>query len=99
MVACSAGGSRGRVSSHRRWRWLQGWAPGGGPMPTGEFLGVAAIGLHPIAGFRRHERRGHDVTGDPKRGELPVEDVAAGAGFVAGPELLAAPELADQLGD
>jgi hypothetical protein len=36
---------------------------------------------------------------DPKLGELPVEDVPAGAGFVTHPEVLAGAELADQLGD
>src|SRR5439155_16079802 len=31
--------------------------------------------------------------------ELPVEDVAAGPGFVAGPQVLPRSELADELGD
>ncbi len=70
-----------------------------GAVTAGELLRVAPVRLHPIARLHRDEGGGHDLAVDPKPGELPVEDVATGAGFVTHAEVLAGAELADQLGD
>ncbi len=70
-----------------------------GTMTAREPLGVAAIGLDAVAGLDRHEGRGDDVTGYPQFGQLPVEHVPTGPGFVAGAQMLPAAELADQFGD
>src|SRR6266849_1217132 len=69
------------------------------PVTAGELLRVAPVGLHPVTRLHRDEGGGDDVTVDAEPGELPVEDVPAGAGFVTHPEVLAGAELADQLGD
>ena len=53
-----------------------------GAQETRELDGIAAVGLDAVAGPAWNERRGHHATGDAARGQVPVEDVAAGPGLV-----------------
>src|SRR3989441_609817 len=69
------------------------------PVAARELGGVPPVGLHPIARLRRDERGSDDITVDAEPRELPVEDVAAGAGFVTHPEVPTGAELPDQLRD
>jgi hypothetical protein len=62
-----------------------------------ELLGVAAIGLHLVAGLLGNERRRDDLAVDAQVGQLPVECIPSWAGFVADLEILAASELFDEL--
>jgi len=48
----------------------------------GQGDGVAAVGLDPIAGLARDERRGDDVAGQALEGQVAVQPVPAGAGLV-----------------
>ena len=56
----------------------------------GEFLGVAAIGLHPVAGLLGNQRRRDDLAVDAQLGQLPVECIPGGPGLVADLEILGA---------
>jgi hypothetical protein len=47
-----------------------------------EFDGVAAIGLHLVAGLFRNQRRRHDLTGETLLGQIAMQHVAAGTGLV-----------------
>ncbi len=49
---------------------------------SGELGRVAPVGLDPVAGLGRDERRGDDDALDAERGELAVERVAGRAGLV-----------------
>jgi len=68
-----------------------------GLVRLGELLGIAAIGLHLVAGLLGNERRCDDLAVDAELGELPVEGVARRSGLVANLETLAAAELFDEL--
>jgi hypothetical protein len=74
--------------------------PNGRQIATAEkacqLLGVTAVRLHSIARLRRYEDWGHHVAGDPEGRQLPVENVAAGTGFVADAQSLGRPQLLDQ---
>jgi hypothetical protein len=69
------------------------------PEAPGELHRIAPIGLDPVAGLNRHQGRSDHEASDAELCELPVQGVAAGAGFVAGPEGVGRAELADQLPD
>src|SRR2546427_4990078 len=58
---------------------------------------VAAIGLDAIAGADGDEGGRDDRAGDAELGELPVQRVAAGAGFVADAQALRRAEPAEEL--
>jgi hypothetical protein len=67
------------------------------PEAPGELRGIAPVGLDAVAGLHGYQRGGQDDAPDPELRELPVQGVAAGARFVARPQGLGGPELADQL--
>ena len=73
------------------------------PMQFRQHLCIAAVGLHPVAGLHRNERRGDDHTIMPEAGELPMEAIAARTCLIAkvqqtpaGTQLLG--KLADMIG-
>jgi len=59
--------------------------------------GVAAVGLDPVTGLLRDQRRCHDVALHAHLGELPVQRVARRPGLVAGLDALRSPELVHEL--
>jgi hypothetical protein len=65
---------------------LDGGDVDGGEVPgakqPGELDGVAAVGLHPVAGLLGEQGGGDDHAGDARGPEIAVKDVAAGAGLV-----------------
>jgi len=68
-----------------------------GTIAARQFRGIAPIRLDAIAGFDRHQARRHHFTSHAQRGELPVQDVARGTGFVADPQLLRRAQFRHQL--
>ena len=70
-----------------------------GAVAAGEPDGVLAVGLHSIARLRGHEAGRDDVAVHAQGGELPVERVAGGTGFVADAERVERAEFAEQLPD
>src|SRR6266568_8274896 len=66
---------------------------------TRQFLGVAAIGLHPVAGLGGNQRRSHYFARHPKLGELPVQNIARRPRLIADLQMLRRSQLADQLAD
>lgn len=69
------------------------------PVGARQFLGIASIGLDPIAGLRRYQRRCHDVTVHTEADQLPVQHVAGRASFVAHAQLIRRAQLPDQAAD
>src|ERR1035441_10333262 len=57
------------------------------------------IGLHPVPGLDRNQRRRHHVALDAQFAQLPVEYVTRRTGFIASPQMLHRPKLLDQLAD
>jgi hypothetical protein len=53
------------------------------PMAFCQHEGIAAVGLCPVSGLYRNERRGDDHAIMPGISELPVKTIAAGAGLMA----------------
>jgi len=47
----------------------------------GQRQGIAAVGLDPVAGLARDQRRGDDVAGHARPGEVPIQPVPARAGL------------------
>jgi hypothetical protein len=67
---------------------------------AGECGRVAAIGLHPVAGLPRDERRRHDVAAEAFAGEISIEPVTARPRLINEDECRALRlELADQFVD
>jgi hypothetical protein len=56
-------------------------------MQLGQHDGVAPIGLDPVAGFDRDQRRGNYRTVVPEPAQQPVKAVAARSGFVTEAQL------------
>src|SRR5688572_1119046 len=75
------------------------WAEVAGTVGASELLGVTPIGLDAIARHLGHERRSDDIAMNADAGELPVQDVASGAGFVADAEGAGITELGNELAD
>jgi hypothetical protein len=70
-----------------------------GSVTACQFLGVTAVRLHPIPGLDGNQPRGHNLAIHAQRGELPVKHISGRARFVAGPQLLCRPQLADHFPD
>src|SRR5262245_3859188 len=67
------------------------------PQQPGQGDGVAAISLDAVARFAWNEGRRNDQAGDTPAAQMPVQDVAAGPGFVGDDEALRlVPEAAEQ---
>ena len=60
-----------------------------GAMQLGQHDGVAPIGLDPVAGFDRDQRRGNHHTSVPEPADKPVKTVAARSSFVTEAQLAA----------
>jgi hypothetical protein len=58
-----------------------------GPEQPAQLAGIAAIGLHPVAGLARGERWGDDHAVDVERAQLPLELVPARPGLIADPDI------------
>lgn len=67
-----------------------------GAIAAGQPHGILAIGLHPIPRLCRNEARSNHVAVDAERGELPVQRIPRGPGFVAHPQTLRAAQLRNQ---
>jgi len=66
------------------------------PEAARELFGVASVGLDPIARLHGHAHWGDDHAGDAELAELPIQGVAARAGFVADTQRVEWRQLADQ---
>ncbi len=70
---------------------------GSRPIAARQFDGVAPIGFHSIARFHRYESRRDHFAAHAQSGELPIQHIPRGSGFVADPQLLDRTELVHQL--
>src|ERR1700733_12916085 len=61
-----------------------------GPVQLGEVDGIPAVGLDPITGLARDQRRSDDDASEPRRAQLPLNAVAARSGLVAEPQTVSA---------
>ena len=69
-----------------------------GPQQPRELDGIAAIGLHLVAGLLGNERRRDDLAGEALPRQIAMQDVAAGTGFVGEHQVRCLPlEAPDQL--
>ena len=57
-----------------------------GPVQLGEVDRIPPVGLDPVTGLARDQRRSDDDTSVPCRGQLPLDAIAAGSGLVAEPQ-------------
>ncbi len=67
-----------------------------GPVAAGELLDIAPIGLDPVAGLHRHQRRGHHLAVHAQLRQLPVQHVAGRSGLIAHPQARGLAELVSQ---
>jgi len=68
-----------------------------GPVTARQFLRIPAVRLHPVAGLAGHQARRDHFAGDSQLRELPIQHIARGTSFIAGPEMLHRSQLVDQL--
>ena len=59
-----------------------------GAVTTCQLQCIQPIGLDPVPGLRRHQRRRYHITLDSQLRQLPVKYEAGWAGFVAGSQML-----------
>ena len=69
------------------------------PIAARQLLGIAPVGLDPIPGLHRYQRRGDHLALHPQLAQLPVQHVPGRARLVAHPQLLRLAELLDQASD
>src|SRR5437588_1526521 len=78
------------------WRRRLDEAERAGAVEREQLLGVAAVGLHAIAGLDGYERRGDEVTGDADRGEQAQRVIAARPRLVADGQPIGPAEALDE---
>ena len=67
-----------------------------GSVAAGQFQGVTPIGLHALSRLARHQRRRYHFALRSQSGQLPVQHVARGTGFITKPQLLHRPQFSNQ---
>src|SRR5215472_8902100 len=70
-----------------------------GTMAASQFLGIAAVRLHPLACLYRNQGGRHYLAFHAQRSELPVEYITGRARFVTGPKFFHRSQLTDHLPD
>src|SRR5215467_5068333 len=68
-----------------------------GPIAAGQFQGVTPIGFHAFARFDGYEGWSNHFAVHTQRGQLPIQHISCGSGFVASSQLLDRTKLVNQL--
>ncbi len=70
-----------------------------GAVTARQLQSIPPVGLDPVPGLLRNQRRRHHIALDSQLRQLPVQYEARRAGFIAGSQMLGRTKLADELAD